>query len=805
MQICLKWWKWQKRMGSIRYPTAGLMKGRSAVLLAIILASYPVFAFDITIHKKSAEVWQRSLEINGEIDPIVSDTGNAFINGVSHDFSIDSETGEFFVPVEFGEGVNEFYVRIDSAQQSFHSDTLYFELGFELQPEIYAYATVSSNIVTLHTSVLANPDSSALSFFWTSDSDNQVPLVPENPGDSSTTLTIPAELSHGEYYFDVTAVDVSGDSAQARTFFTIDTSGITPFDIREDYAAWIDSAIIYEITPYIFEANGGFTDITARLSELLDLGINTIWIQPVMATGFGGQGYDIIDYFAVRNDLGTPDELRDLVQSAKSMGFRVMFDFVANHTSILHPYAEHTVEYGQKSHYYNFYQREFDNAPYSQHYHHHPDGFVYYFWEDLPNLNYENPEVRRWISEAALYWIREYDIDGYRFDAIWGVNARRPEFMQDLRRKIKSYKPEFLMLGEDKGTWPESFDNRFDVAYDWKPETSWVSHWSWQYNYDPGNNPTVFNHPNPDARVSMLRDALTNDGNGYPNDARIFRFMENNDTERFLPHHGLRRTKMVATLLFSLSSIPLIYNGQEVGAPSHPYETYNIFEEGVSIREQDEVDLYPFYQRLTSLRSSLPALTSGSFQELTAAPGDHIFAFQRWYGEQSVFCLLNLQDEYALTTLALPMNELNLDVDKTYYLTEQLSGQVYSGKPSELDTLSTVMLGYQAKMFVLADSIVTVDTKPKPIPLPAKISLAQNYPNPFNPITTIRYALPESGDVTLTVYDISGRRVSTLVKTYQTEGNHTAQFNGNEFPSGMYFYRLVTGEYSLTKKMILLK
>ncbi len=84
-------------------------------------------------------------------------------------------------------------------------------------------------------------------------------------------------------------------------------------------------------------------------------------------------------------------------------------------------------------------------------------------------------------------------------------------------------------------------------------------------------------------------------------------------------------------------------------------------------------------------------------------------------------------------------------------------------------------------------------------------SLSQNYPNPFNPSTIIRYSIPKTGLVTLKVYDILGREVTTLVNENKTPGNYSVTFNGNNLSSGIYFYRISAGRYSETKKFILLK
>ena len=86
-----------------------------------------------------------------------------------------------------------------------------------------------------------------------------------------------------------------------------------------------------------------------------------------------------------------------------------------------------------------------------------------------------------------------------------------------------------------------------------------------------------------------------------------------------------------------------------------------------------------------------------------------------------------------------------------------------------------------------------------------KFVLMQNYPNPFNPSTNITYNLPVSTDVQLKVYNLLGEEVTTLVNEYRTAGKYTDVFNGTGLPSGVYIYRLKAGDYSSTKKMIILR
>ena len=88
---------------------------------------------------------------------------------------------------------------------------------------------------------------------------------------------------------------------------------------------------------------------------------------------------------------------------------------------------------------------------------------------------------------------------------------------------------------------------------------------------------------------------------------------------------------------------------------------------------------------------------------------------------------------------------------------------------------------------------------------PVNFKLSQNYPNPFNPATTINFDIPVNGNVTLQVFDLSGREVDVLVNEYRTEGTYSVNFNGESYSSGVYFYRLTVNNFTDTKKMLLIK
>ncbi len=87
----------------------------------------------------------------------------------------------------------------------------------------------------------------------------------------------------------------------------------------------------------------------------------------------------------------------------------------------------------------------------------------------------------------------------------------------------------------------------------------------------------------------------------------------------------------------------------------------------------------------------------------------------------------------------------------------------------------------------------------------AGLELGQNYPNPFNPVTTISYTIPKSGFIKIKVYDVTGKEIEILVEEFKNAGRYQVRFEGSNFASGIYFYKLTAGEFSETKRMVLIR
>jgi len=330
----------------------------------------------------------------------------------------------------------------------------------------------------------------------------------------------------------------------------------------------------------------------------------------------------------VHPDLGTMDEFKKLVQEAHARGIRVLIDFVPNHTSDEHPYFKDAQARGKQSPYYGYYDRDAAGNP------------THYFdWANLPNLNYDNPEVERFMLEAFSYWVREIDVDGFRTDACWGVKERKPDFWPRWRRELKRIKPDLLLLAEASARDPYYFENGFDAAYDW---TAALGKWAWELVWD-SKTLLIYN----------LNSALTNNNQGFHPDALIFRFLNNNDTgTRFITTHGLEMTRVAAALLLTLPGVPCVYTGDEIGAWYRPY--YD--EMPVAWDEKKYPGLRNYYKKLIALRNDTPSLHSRQWQPLEAAPSKQLYGYLRFVApaEPPLLVLLNFSDQELEAEVSLP-------------------------------------------------------------------------------------------------------------------------------------------------------
>jgi glycosidase len=532
----------------------------------------------------------------------------------------------FHVTVPLGTGRNEIVAACASGERS---EPLVFDERLVAGPTAWIGVTVHGSTVVLNgaKSEAAQPDGAKIaSYEWHPDPRHPSDLTlangqPLRGSVDGRTLELRAPAADGEYYVSLTVTDTEHRSDTSTTYFVVDGGQARAVDMMHEHPSWIDSAVIYAPIPELW-GNGGPKAIERKLPYLKQLGVDALWLWPPAEQRAPGEEYAITDYFKLDDSWGPESAFKDMVDEAHRLGMHVLLDIVPNHMSDQSPYFQDTKTNGDASHYYDFFDRDASGTP------------THYFdWSNLPNLNYDNPEVRAMITEAFVHWVRDLGIDGFRTDAVWGIKRRRPEFLPQLRMAIKRVDPDVLMLAEASAVDPFYFSHGFDVAYDW---TNHPGQWAWTSAFDF-----------PSETGALLGPAITNAPKGYAPDAIVMRFLNNNDTGvRFVDQYGVGMTKVAAVLQFTLPGIPEMFAGDEIGASYEPYSNL------APIPWKDRHHLRPLYERLIALKHDTPSL-NGHDVELLETTADSCVAYVRpAAGGPPVLVLLNFsaeQPKFAMT------------------------------------------------------------------------------------------------------------------------------------------------------------
>jgi cyclomaltodextrinase / maltogenic alpha-amylase / neopullulanase len=476
------------------------------------------------------------------------------------------------------------------------------------------------------------------SYRWSARAGNPAPVLaaegdaepaefPAALASERVTLSLPSV--DGEYYFDLTVTDAAGLTDHTANYVVVENGQARIPDYDRENPAFVEQTVVYGIVPFLY-GRPSWPGLTARLPDLAELGINAIWLAPINQSPPGDYGYAVLEYQALRTSYGSVESFRQMVQTAHQHGLRVLMDFVPNHSSDQHEYYQNALREGRASRFYDFYDRDENGTP-----------THYFHWTYLPNLNFDNPEVERWMIESFAYWVREFDIDGFRVDAAWGIRQRNPAFWMKWRRELKRIKPDLLLLAEAGARDSFYFDHGFDAAYDW---TDQLGKWAWEFVWTSDHHREL---------AAKLEAALLNPPAGYHPDALILRFLNNNDTgERFITRYGAGLARAATALLLTLPGLPCLYDGDELGAEYKPYGAPPplTWEERVP-------GLRDYHQRLIRLRRGTPSLHSRHWQLLAMAPGPQVtFGYLRWAGpgDPPVVVVINFSGEPAEAGFKLP-------------------------------------------------------------------------------------------------------------------------------------------------------
>ncbi len=716
--------------------------------------------------------WDDSIRVYVACSDSSVSSGILIVNADQYNLNFSNDTA--FADITLSEGINELqaYANYNQNLKSY-STKVFFNRIINHKPNIDIVKNINSTTVSLNAGGSTNIDQLNESFKWLQDLKNPEQISFSSSASSSTSFSIPQK--HGEYFYTLKC-STSKDSSFERIALIVDSSGTYFPDLDAWHAEWIDSARIYEIFVRTLSLDGNLRAVTTRLSYIKSLGVNTIWLMPIYPgppLSPSQPGYAISDYFSINPAYGNLNDFKTFIDSAHAKGFKVILDYVVDHTSNIHPFMLDAFKYGSHSPYYYFYKWN-------------PDGTYKYLytWTDLPFINYELQLNRDYFITAAKFWVENYNIDGFRCDAAAEVNDLHPggsDFWQQFRKELKTIKPDILLLGELNASNLNYFDKKFDSGYD--------------YSFFDDIKNAISNN-------SMLSDFEATIASylpaSYPSYLIPFRYIENHDQARFISQYNIDETKLAASILLTMPGLPMIYAGQEVGEQSY---------RGL-INWQDPNNFTPFYKKLISLRRDYKSLSVGDYRELITSSPDSVYAYVRSADSSSVVVVSNFTGR--ITSVHLNLDSLNykMQIGKDYYLNDVLNDH---GFPvNNLSDFNMEVPAYGPSVLVFSDTIITSINNNTVAP--NNFSLYQNYPNPFNPTTTIKYSVGGQGmaNVKLIIYNILGQRVKTLVSDTKSPGQYSVLWNGRndsgvEVSSGVYLYLLKVKNFVETKKMIFLK
>lgn len=370
---------------------------------------------------------------------------------------------------------------------------------------------------------------------------------------------------------------------------------------------WLKSGVIYQIFVRSFSASGDLNGVTAKLDELRALHANILWLMPihpygqVKKKGSLGSPYAVRDYYAIDAPLGTKDDLHRLVQEAHKRQMKVIIDIVANHTSwdsvmMAHP---------------EFYKKDKEGHVTSP-----------YDWTDVAALDYSNSSLRRYMTDMLLYWIKEFDLDGYRCDAASEIPT---DFWEHARAELEKVKPDMMMLAEAQK--PDLLRSAFDIDYSWP-----LLH-------------TVDDVVTGASPATEVRSTVEQQRALFPIGALHMRVSDDHDELRATTRYGYPGAIAASALMFTLDGTPLIYNGMEVGDSTQSrapalFEPQKIFWDAA----QWHPDYPKFYAAIASLRREHPALQQGEVVWVHNSNEQHVVTFLRRSGAEQFLIAVNLSN-----------------------------------------------------------------------------------------------------------------------------------------------------------------
>ena len=379
---------------------------------------------------------------------------------------------------------------------------------------------------------------------------------------------------------------------------------------------WSKNATIYEVNIRQYTPEGTFRAFESHLPRLKAMGVDILWLMPVHPIGEKnrkgtlGSYYSVKDYLAVNPEFGTMDDLKSLVKKAHDLGFHVILDWVANHSAWDNNLVTEHPEWYTRS-----LDGNFQPTP-------------RYDWDDIIDFDYNQPGLRKYMTEALKFWVKEADIDGFRCDVAGFIPV---DFWDNARKELEEIKPVFMLAEwEDR----DMVKNAFDMVYSW-------SLWGKMKEATTGGK-----------GAGALIEYMAHDVSTFPENGYRMIFTDNHDknswegTQYSNFGKGLETCMVLSTVV---NGMPLIYSGQEAGLD----RPLRFFEKDTIVWNN-----HPFagiYTKLFDLKHRNKALWNGQWGGTMVRvyndQQDKVVSFYREKEGNKVLAVFNFSDKPLTVTL----------------------------------------------------------------------------------------------------------------------------------------------------------
>ena len=455
------------------------------------------------------------------------------------------------------------------------------------------------------------------------------------------------------YFFEFT--DMHGEKAYYGNYefskeciTNIDRMFDCPQNLREEemfeVPEWAANKVVYQIFPSRYAASqpvdkelwykapitftdnlhGDIRGIIDHLDYIRDLGIDVIYMTPIFKSD-SSHKYDTIDYYQIDPSFGTAEDLRELVQKAHQYGMKVVLDAVFNHTGRDFFAFKDILENKEKSKYLDWYF--IDKFPLDTEPGQAPNFKCFGYYGGMPKLNLKNPEVEKYVTDVACYWLKECDIDGWRMDVGDEISHY---FWKHFRRAVKAVRKDALIIGE---IWHYAGD--FLEGDEWD---------------------TVMNYPFYLNLIDLLADEkigvsrfIQNFGymkgrlnkKCYP---LMWNLIDSHDTARFLHLcNNKQKQHLAAAFQLLMPGMPMIYYGDELAMPgaNDPDCRRGMYWD----EEYRDNEMLEWYKRLIQVRRTHACIVEGELAEIITRDEDGTIVLIRKNTEETVALIFNCSND----------------------------------------------------------------------------------------------------------------------------------------------------------------